>query len=73
VALVCPDVTLSIGPEVERAFWVSLGDLKRQGRSETFQKIVEGKQRTWPAYPSPYGPIWGMTERILTQFLALWD
>jgi len=73
VVVVRPDVVVTTGPEVERAFWISLGDLKQRGRSETFRKIVEGEQRTWPAYPSPYGPIWGMTERILTQFLSLWD
>ncbi|MCS6817458.1 MAG: CoA pyrophosphatase [Blastocatellia bacterium] len=73
VILVRPDVKVTIGPEVERAFWISLRVLKHQGRSARVEKFVEGKWRTWPAYPSPHGPIWGMTERILTQLLALWE
>jgi hypothetical protein len=27
----------------------------------------------WPAYPSEGGLIWGITERILTNFLSLLD
>jgi len=73
VALVRPNVEVTIGPEVARAFWVSLRALRRQGRSERVEKLVNGEWRVWPAYPSPYGPIWGMTERILTQLLALWE
>jgi len=68
-----PDVVVTTGPEVERAFWVSLSALRRHGRSDRVEKIVRGERRVWPAYPSPYGPIWGMTERLLTQLLELWD
>jgi hypothetical protein len=32
-----------------------------------------GVEREWPAYPSEHGVIWGITERILTEFLALVD
>ncbi|GBC81102.1 putative Nudix hydrolase NudL [bacterium HR10] len=73
VALVRPDVTVVAGPEVERAFWISLRALRRSGRSERVEKLVDGEVRVWLAYPSPHGPIWGMTERILTEFLTLWD
>ncbi len=73
VVLVRPDVEVTAGPEVERAFWISLRALKRQGRSDRVEKLVNGEWRVWPAYPSPYGPIWGMTERILTQLLTLWE
>lgn len=73
VAIIRSDVSPKVGPEVERVFWMSLSELKRRGRSERVQKLVAGSLRTWPAYPSPYGPIWGMTERILTEFLALWE
>jgi len=71
VAIVRSDVTLHIGQEVEQAFWMSLDELKSNGRSETVVKVIGRHCLSWPAYPSPYGPIWGITERILTQFLSL--
>jgi hypothetical protein len=33
----------------------------------------DGVIAKWPAYPSEGGLIWGMTERILTNFLSLLD
>ncbi len=71
VVLVRPDVTVVAGSEVERAFWISLRALRQSGRSERVQKLVDGEVRVWSAYPSPHGPIWGMTERILTEFLTV--
>jgi hypothetical protein len=38
-----------------------------------YRMVVAGAEREWPAYPSAHGPIWGLTERILTEFLALLD
>jgi 8-oxo-dGTP pyrophosphatase MutT (NUDIX family) len=57
--------------EVEDAFWVPLSSLRDAGRSEVVRYVVGGGPREWSAYPSPAGPIWGITERILTGFLAL--
>ena len=57
--------------EVERAFWIPLSSLLSTGRSAVVRHILRGAPREWPAYPSPEGPIWGITERILTGFLAL--
>jgi 8-oxo-dGTP pyrophosphatase MutT (NUDIX family) len=59
--------------EVEAVFWMPLAELKRTGRSAAVR--WEGKEGTieLPAYPSPRGLIWGITERILSQFLALAD
>jgi 8-oxo-dGTP pyrophosphatase MutT (NUDIX family) len=59
--------------EVEAVFWMPLAELKRTGRSGTVR--WEGKDGTieLPAYPSPKGLIWGITERILSQFLELAD
>lgn len=56
--------------EVEDAFWVPLSSLRSTGRSDVVRHVVRGGRREWPAYPSPAGPIWGITERILTGFLA---
>ena len=63
--------TLVLNHEVAAAFWVSVEYLRAHGPSEIFRLIIEGTERSWPAYPSEHGPIWGMTERMLTNFLAL--
>jgi 8-oxo-dGTP pyrophosphatase MutT (NUDIX family) len=62
---------LALNHEVAAAFWVSVDYLKSKGPSELYEMIVEGSTRTWPAYPSEHGLIWGMTERMLTAFLSL--
>jgi 8-oxo-dGTP pyrophosphatase MutT (NUDIX family) len=56
--------------EVREAFWIPLSSLQRVGPSEVVRHVIRGEWREWHAYPSPAGPIWGITERILTGFLA---
>jgi len=57
--------------EVEEAFWMPLAALRRTGRSAVVRWEATDGTRELPAFPSPKGPIWGITERILSQFLAL--
>lgn len=64
---------LSLSEEVAAAVWVPIDELKKGGRSAVFRMVFAGVEREWPAYPSQYGPIWGITERILTEFLSLVD
>lgn len=64
---------LELSEEVAAAFWIPVGELKRGGRSAVFRMAFAGVEREWPAYPSQHGPIWGITERILTEFLSLVD
>ena len=64
---------LLLSGEVAAAFWVPVEELKRGGRSAVFRMVFAGVEREWPAYPSQHGPIWGITERILTEFLSLVD
>jgi 8-oxo-dGTP pyrophosphatase MutT (NUDIX family) len=71
VAVAPPEATIWLSDEVEDAFWLPICRLKQQGRSDVVQYIIQGQPREWPAYPSARGPIWGITERILTQFLSL--
>lgn len=73
VAIAPPELTLNLNGEVARAFWISITDLKLEGRSGFFSMPVDGMINKWPAYPSEGGPIWGITERILTNFLTLLD
>ena len=62
---------LELNHEVAAAFWVPVSLLSGSGRSQVFRMVFAGVEREWPAYPSEHGPIWGITERILTTFLAL--
>jgi 8-oxo-dGTP pyrophosphatase MutT (NUDIX family) len=64
---VTPPLVLS--DEVAAAFWVPVSALREGGRSEVFKMVFAGVEREWPAYPSEHGPIWGITERILTEFI----
>ncbi len=66
---VTPPLVLS--EEVAAAFWVPVSALRRGGRSEVYKMVFAGVEREWPAYPSEQGPIWGITERILTEFLEM--
>lgn len=66
-----PAPLLTLNHEVAAAFWVSVEYLKTEGLSDEFRLFIEGEERRWPAYPSAHGPIWGMTERMLSDFLAL--
>lgn len=71
VATVRSEVAIRLSNEVQFVFWVSLDSLARTGRTATIEKTFEGRHYTLPAYPSLHGPVWGLTERIITQFLSL--
>jgi 8-oxo-dGTP pyrophosphatase MutT (NUDIX family) len=72
VALAPPGAILRTQPkEVQEAFWIRIAALKGSGRSATVRWEATEGTRELPAFPSPKGPIWGITERILSQFLAL--
>jgi hypothetical protein len=64
---------LELSEEVAAAFWLPVGELRRGGRSAVFRMAFAGVEREWPGYPSQHGIIWGITERILTEFLSLLD
>jgi 8-oxo-dGTP pyrophosphatase MutT (NUDIX family) len=72
VALAPPGAIPRTQPqEVQEAFWMPIAALKGSGRSATVRWEAMDGTRELPAFPSPKGPIWGITERILSQFLAL--
>jgi 8-oxo-dGTP pyrophosphatase MutT (NUDIX family) len=62
---------LTLGDEVQDAFWVAFVALDAPGvrREVTIQH--RGLTRTFPAYVVGNRTIWGMTERILTSLLRL--
>jgi 8-oxo-dGTP pyrophosphatase MutT (NUDIX family) len=57
--------------EVDRAFWVPLTRLGEPGVRRELKLLLRGEERIFPAYDLGEDVIWGMTERILTPFLAL--
>jgi 8-oxo-dGTP pyrophosphatase MutT (NUDIX family) len=57
--------------EVAAHFWIPVDDLRATGPSAVFALEVLGELRDWPAYPYREHLIWGLTERILSDFLAL--
>ena len=73
VALAPPSLSIRLNEEVDRVFWVPVGQLKREGLSEAYAMRFGEVIKKWPAYTSEDGPIWGITERILTSFLSLLD
>lgn len=74
VAIAPQDLTLNLdSAEVESAFWLSVTELLTSGRSDQYRLDFGTHTKKWPAYPSPAGPIWGITERILSNFLSLLD
>lgn len=73
VALAPPVLRLRLSREVDDLFWVSLDQLKREGHASEYRMQFGAVIKTWPAYASSGGPIWGITERILTSFLELCD
>ena len=71
VALAPPSLSIRLSEEVDRVFWMPVGQLKRAGLSEVYAMRFGEVVKKWPAYASEDGPIWGITERILTSFLSL--
>ncbi|MGH7539191.1 MAG: NUDIX hydrolase [Gemmatimonadales bacterium] len=59
--------------EVERAFWVPLSSFEQPGVRREVRLVLQWGERVFPAYHLGEDVIWGMTERILTPFLALID
>ena len=59
--------------EVSAAFWVSIPHLRLRGRDTSVTLEIDQTAYRWLAYTSEKGPIWGITERIITDFLAHLD
>lgn len=57
--------------EVEAALWVPLPALADEAAADQLIIELEGLSRSFPAYRYQEYVIWGLTHRILTQFLEL--
>jgi 8-oxo-dGTP pyrophosphatase MutT (NUDIX family) len=70
VAIAPAIFSIQLNHEVDNVFWVPVSQLKRTGLSGEFRMKFGDVIKKWPAYPSEGGPIWGITERIITSFLS---
>ncbi len=62
---------LTLNPEVAAASWVSLDLLLQPGTYGSVRIEIRGESREMSAYRLEYGVVWGLTERVITSFLAL--
>jgi 8-oxo-dGTP pyrophosphatase MutT (NUDIX family) len=70
VAIAPAIFSMQLNHEVDMSYWVSVCQLKREGLSGEFRMKFGDAVKKWPAYQSAGGPIWGITERIITSFLS---
>ena len=71
VALAPAGAEVRANAEVADHFWIPLTFLQETGPTAAFTFEVLGELREWPAYPYGEHRIWGLTERILSDFFAL--
>jgi 8-oxo-dGTP pyrophosphatase MutT (NUDIX family) len=69
VALVRSDVAIMPSHEVALAFWVPLSALRAREAWGTGTVYVRGADRTVSAFRHGEHTVWGLTERVLRQFL----
>ncbi|HKV52866.1 MAG TPA: CoA pyrophosphatase [Gemmatimonadaceae bacterium] len=65
------DGTLTLSDEVAEAFWVPVDALRAPEATRDVVLELTGGRRRVPAFQHGGRTIWGLTERILRQFLAL--
>lgn len=73
VAVLGGDPPVRLSDEVEAAFWVPLAALRDPASWSNVQIEVRGMRRTFPAFLHGGYVVWGLTERILRQFLRRLD
>lgn len=71
VAVVASDVRVVTSPEVQRAFWVPVSALRDPAAAREVELDIRGAPRRVSSLLYGEHTIWGLTERIVRQFLAL--
>lgn len=71
VASVKAQAPLTLSDEVAEAFWVPLAMLTAPGASVESTVVTRGAPRRVPSYRHGEYVVWGMTERILRNFVAM--
>ena len=70
VALLAVDAPIALSDEVSAAFWVPMSDIADPSNWADVELEIRGAHRTFPAFRHGEHVVWGLTERILRQFLA---
>jgi len=71
VGAMAGDGALTLSDEVAEAFWISIDALRAPEATRDVVLELTGGPRRVPAFEHGGRTIWGLTERILRQFLAL--
>lgn len=71
VVVVAGDAALTLSDEVAEAFWIPVDALRAPEATREVVLELTGGPRRVPTYQHGGRTIWGLTERILRQFLAL--
>lgn len=66
-------LTFTRNVEVADAFWISVSMLRSAEAKAEHSLVREGVTSRFPAYGVGGNTIWGLTERIVTQFLSLFE
>jgi hypothetical protein len=69
VGVVRPDVRIVASPEVAEAFWVPIPALRERASWGTGLVQVRGAEEERPVFRHAGYTVWGLTERVLRQFL----
>ncbi|HSC33089.1 MAG TPA: CoA pyrophosphatase [Gemmatimonadaceae bacterium] len=71
VVVVAGDAALTLSDEVAEAFWIPVDALRAPEATREVVLEMTGGPRRMPTFQHGGRTIWGLTERILRQFLAL--
>ena len=71
VALVEPSVSFVPSEEVAATFWVPLARLRHEDSRAEYVMEINGQRASFPAFRVAEHFVWGLTERIVRQLLAL--
>ena len=71
VAIVEPGVIFTPSEEVAATFWVPLARLRHENSKAEYVVEMDGTRTTFPAFRVEQHMVWGLTERIVCQLLAL--
>jgi hypothetical protein len=69
VGVVRPDVHIVGSPEVAEAFWVPLHALRERAAWGTGLVRVRDREEERPVFRHGAYTVWGLTERVVRQFL----
>ncbi len=73
IAVAPEEFSLQPNREVAVAFWMPIKELQATGKSATYRYQHGAVINKFPAYPSPHGEIWGITMKILSDFLEIFE